>query len=207
MGGGMAGEWAVGAMARVRPVVDFFHGAEKWLTMFFANVLTIMVGSFIGFMGTDRDVARTPLEQGLWAAAGGMWLVLDVPYLWRVWRVAFEGRGGEAVPFALEVARRQRVWPVVLRPVVAVWWLGHFAVGATFAVMSHSLESLAGMNALAFLLVTSYGFAANGYLMLGVCALTRSERVRERVWRMRGVVDIGLGVVGAFVPVGKFMET
>lgn len=202
-----SGEWAAGIIEGVRPVGAFFHRVEKWLTMFFANVVTLMLGMLIALMGLDRDVARTPRDLAIFVVAGGMWLALDVPYLWRVWRVAFEeGDGGDRKPYAYEVARRQKVLPVLLRPLVALWWLGHFAFGVAGALYTHTL-SFEGEPVvvwiLSFLMVTSYGFAANGYLMLGVCALTRSERVRERVWRMRGLIDIGLGVVGSMLPAAK----
>jgi hypothetical protein len=200
----MAGEWAVGFMSGARPVLRAFHVVEAGLTMFFANVLTLMLGMLIALSVTDRDISG--LAASLSGAAAGMWLVLDVPYLWRVWRMAFGRSRDLSKPYAFDVASRQRVLPVGLRPVVVAWWLAHFAFGAWAAVYTHTIteadEPGLGMP-LKFLVVTSYGFAANGYLMLAVCAATRSERVRAGVWRARGVVDIALGVVGAVLPPAK----
>jgi hypothetical protein len=48
------------------------------------------------------------------------------------------------------------------------------------------------------------GFSCNGFLMMGVCTLTESTRIRQRFWRCRGLVDlliICVGVVASlFIP-------
>jgi hypothetical protein len=93
--------------------------------------------------------------------------------------------------------------PLVLRPVIAIWWLAHFslAVAASLTTAAMVMEGEpVMMHAIRFLLATSYGYAGNGYLMNAVCALTRSPSAREWVWRRRGIVDVALGVIGALLP-------
>jgi hypothetical protein len=117
----------------------------------------------------------------------------------RLWHVAFRG----PPPITFEAAARQRVAPLALRPVIAIWWLAHFslAVAASLITAAMALEGDPVLvHAIRFLLATSYGYAGNGYLMNAVCALTRSPAARAWVWRRRGFIDVALGVIGAFVP-------
>jgi hypothetical protein len=58
------------------------------------------------------------------------------------------------------------------------------------------------VHSVCFLVATSYGYAANGYLMNAICALTRSTDARIAVWRRRGLIDLALGVIGALLPAG-----
>ena len=199
----MRGEWAVGVMSRARPVLGVLHAVEAGLSMFFANAVTLMLGMLIGLSVTDQELSSMPHANWLCGLAVVVWLGFDVPYLWRVWRVAFERRRRERKPYAFEVARRQRTFPMPMRMLVVVWWLTHFAFGACLALVTHTITDVEepGLGVpLKFLLGMSYGFAANGYLMLAVCAATRSERVRDVIWRARGLVDVVLGVLGAVIP-------
>lgn len=81
----------------------------------------------------------------------------------------------------------------------------HFATAAWFSLLTTTLvvgNEPVIAHALSFFLATSYGYAANGYLMNAVCALTRSPSARLAVWRRRGLIDVALGVAGALLPPG-----
>jgi len=125
-----------------------------------------------------------------WLLAGLMWLWLDVPYLWRLGVVACK----KETPFALQAATAARTPHLLVRPLVSVWWLAHFGAGVRFAAEVHH-----GLDPIEFSLVACYGFAANGFLMLGTCAATPSEKIRSTVWRLRGLTDVGLAFVGSGV--------
>ena len=110
---------------------------------------------------------------------------------------SFGSRRPVGVSFAPAVALRQKRLPVPLRPVAAVWWLAHFALGVALAFGTHSGghdgsgwrgDEIASAAALSFGLT----YAANLYLLLGVSALTRSERAVWMAWRFRVLVDLGV---------------
>jgi hypothetical protein len=184
------------------PIKRAAHKVEGGLGMFFGTFLTLMLAGFVVYMysawGESSDA-----ERALLAAGASGWLFLDVPYLVRLWRVAFRG----PPPITFEAAARQPVAPVPLRPVIAAWWLAHFSLAVAASLMTAAMV-LEGepvlVHTVQFVLATSYGYAANGYLMNAICALTRSPTARQWVWRRRGLVDVALGVIGALVPPAMF---
>jgi hypothetical protein len=172
---------------------------EDGASMLFANLLTLMILMLVGLEVQEFWQRAKALEQAAYIAIGLAWIALDIPYLARLWRVSFRGNH----PWAFETAQRQWIAPVPLRPIIALWWLAHFAIGVWFALGTTALikpgDPLA-MHVLNFLITTSYGFAANGYLILSVCAMTRSQGARDAIWDRRGLLVLALGVAGALVP-------
>jgi hypothetical protein len=59
-------------------------------------------------------------------------------------------------------------------------------------------ENPIAFKAITFVLVACFGYAANGFLLLSVYALTRSEKVRRGVWRYRALIDVGLAIITLF---------
>jgi len=184
-----------------QPLAGAAHKVEGALGMFFGTLLTLMLAGLIVYMNQDAWESRDSLNRAAWGAGAAAWLVLDVPYLIRLWRTAFRGPS----PITFETANRQRVAPLPLRPLLALWWLLHFATAAWFSLLTTTLvfgDEPVMAHTLGFFLATSYGYAANGYLMNATCALTRSPGARQTVWRRRGLIDVALGVAGALLPSG-----
>jgi hypothetical protein len=183
-----------------QPLAGVAHKVEGGLGMFFGTLLTLMLAGLIVFIH-DMWTAGQRVERAVWLGFAIGWVLLDVPYLIRLWRVAFAG----PPPITYEAAARQRMMPVILRPVIALWWLAHFGFAALASVFTKSFV-LDGdpilVHSVCFLVATSYGYAANGYLMNAICALTRSTDARIAVWRRRGLIDLALGVIGALLPAG-----
>ena len=69
-----------------------------------------------------------------------MWALLNVPLLWRVWS-GLLWRGDH--PLALYAAARQPLLPAILRPFVAAWWLGHFAIAIWLGTFTERAISFA----------------------------------------------------------------
>jgi hypothetical protein len=184
-----------------QPLAGAAHKVEGGLGMFFGTLLTLMLAGLIVLMTGEMWTAGRSGERAIWLTCASGWMLLDVPYLVRLWRVAFAG----PPPITYEAAARQRMAPVILRPAITLWWFAHFALAALASVFTTSLV-LEGdpvlVHSICFLLATSYGYAANGYLMNAVCALTRSPNARLAVWRRRGLIDVALGVIGALLPAG-----
>ncbi|MDB5319174.1 MAG: hypothetical protein JWN40_805 [Phycisphaerales bacterium] len=185
------------------PLIGAGHKIEGGLGMFFGTLLTLMFAGLIVYMNQDAWESRDDLDRAAWGAAAAGWLFLDIPYLIRLWRTAFRGPS----PITFETANRQRVAPLLLRPPIALWWFAHFAAAAWFSLLTTTLvigDDPVIAHSITFLLATSYGYAANGYLMNAVCALTRSPGARLAVWRWRGLIDVALGVAGALLPPSVF---
>ena len=162
--------------------------------MFFAMLLTLLIGFSIIFLGQLNWPQLSHLQRLIWVSVGVAWLLLDLPYLLRVAITARHHRK----PFALQAARAQWVVLWLLRPIFALWWLAHFALGVWFALLTNRLDAAHDStiaHVLMFFLVAFYGYAANGYLMLSVCALTRDETIRWTVWQLRAFIDIALALL------------
>jgi hypothetical protein len=137
-----------------------------------------------------------------------MWALLNVPLLWRVWS-GLLWRGDH--PLALYAAARQPLLPVILRPFVAAWWLGHFAIAIWLGTISERAISYAERTfsyaeggtsydpmiaPMMFLFITfCCAYASNIFLIHAVTALTRGTLV-QKVWNWRGACDAGLVIVG-----------
>ena len=119
-----------------------------------------------------------------------LWVLLDLPFLWRLWTSQSEHRDH---PIPLYVAARQPLLHPILRPVVAAWWLAHFAAAVALGI---SMERIAPMDLpILSLFLFWCAFMSNIFLIHAVTALTRGPAV-QRVWNSRGVLDLGLVIVG-----------
>ncbi len=116
-----------------------------------------------------------------------------------------EAREPLVVPLAIAMAIRLPHWNGLIRPLVAVWWLSHFAAAA---FLGHVVASIAarGLNNVGWMLSVpltllatfAFLFAGNLYLMLAVAACVRMPGVWLIVWRHRFFVDLVLAAVLLF---------
>jgi hypothetical protein len=167
---------------------------EGWLGAFWATVITLgfagLLGQLVGFVSAPKK-----WEVATWFVLVILWVVLELPFLWRVWTSAMRGH----MPLALYVAARQPLRPFPFNLIIGVWWLGHFVVGmfAAYFVetqMVPSAEEPAVAAMVGLLMVLFYSFAANIYLAHAVAAVTRGPIV-EVIWRYRALFDLMLSVV------------
>jgi hypothetical protein len=200
----MADRWEKIAVI-ANPLATGRERLEDGLAMLFGNLVTLMLGMLIGLLIVGEGERQSVAERVFFISLAAGWLLLDVPYLVRLWHVAFRGNH----PWALETAKRQRLMPVPMRPIIALWWLAHFACGAWFSLSStlmFSPDERLPVAALSLFMGFCYGVATNGYLIIGVCALTTSQSIREACWRWRFLLDLALGVGGALLPAAWVAE-
>jgi hypothetical protein len=183
-------------LAPVRVVGGVIEWTENFLGLLFGVLLALGIGGCIVTLLSLAWAHESWRSRSGWITAGLLWLLLDVPYLWRLATVArLHWR-----PFALQTAMRTKLPPLVLRPIIGLWWLAHFALGVGAAMIMARVKNYEGDAALVvvfiFFMVASYGYAANGFLMLAVCVVTPSERIRRTLWQFRFLTDIGLAILG-----------
>lgn len=179
---------------------------EAFMGAFFAFVFGFFLAVFGG------DVAWMAYSQGHVLWPGAIWAVAVVFELFflRWLKLALEGllAGRVPYPFAPAFVMRQWTWPIVLRPLLTVWWLAHFLIGVAAAVILNNLIVLDGSQdhshaarIIAFL-VTGFTitYSANMYLLLALRAIGFGERTIRLVWRWRLVIDIGVIVLAGFYP-------
>jgi hypothetical protein len=175
---------------------------ETGLGFFFHMALTLIFGMLIGLM--LFDLPRLSPRDGnatLWIflPMAALWLAVDAPSLWHNWRAAFSPDR----PVLVAAAMRQFTAPLLLRPIVALWWLLHFAFGVYFILLSGHLGADARDRnpeiALTFFLAFAYGLATNGFLIYAIASLVHSRRILERVWSFRILIDLALAALGAAV--------
>lgn len=97
---------------------------ENWLGLIFPAWLSLNIGFWIVFLPRRHWASWSWRGRSELLLVGLFWLLLDVPYLWRLSLVARHNHR----PFAFQVAVGAKTPPLLLRPLVALWWLGHFAI-------------------------------------------------------------------------------
>ena len=128
-----------------------------------------------------------------------LWLLLDVAFLWRIWlswwRLSWLRL--ESHEIALYAAALQPLRHPILRPLVASWWLGHFALAIQIGlVLENSFPMDPQVGLVIFMMFIFFAaYASNIFLIHAVTALTRGPAV-QRVWNWRGVYDLGVVAAG-----------
>jgi hypothetical protein len=190
---------------------SILQGLEAWVGAFFTSLLCLTIGVPLLITAVGGPFMRD-VEGKWWAvlsALAMLWLWFDAPHLYRTWSSAARGDR----PLAPAVARRQPVLPILLRPVVGLWMLAHFAMGVMFAIMMEQMTPsgddggrTTGDAVFGAVLALFYTFAANGFLVSAVKALTGSDRWVGRVWSCRVVIDlalVGVGTLASFWPAAR----
>jgi hypothetical protein len=156
------------------------------VTIVFAKALPVFIPQFAKL----RDTGAAVIRWGLVA----LWVLLDLPFVWRLWSSRSK-RGNHEI--SLYVAALQPLLHPILRPLLALWWLGHFWLAIRLGMYSESITPMDPMVAPHFFLLTIFlcAFASNVFLIHAVTALTRGPAV-QRVWNWRGAIDLGVVAVG-----------
>lgn len=102
-------------------------------------------------------------------------------------------------PVAVKVACSLAPGPALLRPLVSLWWLAHFVVGAIIGFgAAHFVTHILAPNLimiaipLAIVVQVAFIFAVNLYLLLCLSTFTRSPAHLEMLWRWRIVIDLAV---------------
>lgn len=106
------------------------------------------------------------------------------------------------IPLAIAMAVRLPAWPLLLRPAIGLWWLGHFATAAFLGhhIGAHSLQGVNAVNlfvAVPFTLGATFAFlfAGNLYLMLAVATIIKKPKIWLTVWQNRYFVDFVIAAI------------
>ena len=91
------------------------------------------------------------------------------------------------------------MFPVLLRPFIVLWWIIHFAFGASGALAMHAIAQKDQQPWMMAIFGCGLGLSANGFLMLAICAATTLASVRMSVWRYRILIDIAFALLGSMV--------
>src|SRR5262249_22075294 len=94
--------------------------------------------------------------------------------------------------------------PLVVAPLLALWWLAHFGfVTALLSVAPGPRELIVSGQYVHLLLFKiaefGYNLASNGYLFLAVGAFTRRLVVLRWLWRVRGLIDLALVLTSTLI--------
>ena len=179
-----------------RPLKQQLHElldeSETRVGAFFTSMMSLLIGGLIAIAITDPKTVPGGSVIVCYPLAI-LWILLDAPAALRWWTLA--PRRTER-PTAVAVAMRQPIWPVGLRLIAALWWTAHFLFGVTAIFVEEHANRAEGNQPperVIFLFLSwAYFVAANGYLVLAVGALTRSEATLRSVWARRWAVDLAL---------------
>jgi hypothetical protein len=181
----------------VREEAGWFDTAEAFCGlamagMFGTALVFIACGVMASFFGRPTT-AHTTVSIIVWVVL----MAAELVFL----NAALRFYNRREYPLPARLALSQPRWPVVLRPVVAAWWVAH-TVG--LLVLAHLAQrSLLAMrppewgeNALRWGLLVGVMFGAayatNIYVMLTISTVRRSEKAVGWVWRMRLPLDLAI---------------
>ena len=90
-------------------------------------------------------------------------------------------------PIGLTIAVLQPKVPILIRPLLSLWWFLHALIGVIFGITLMVINIHAPWYGHALLIVTSGGIAymAYVYIMLSVTAFTKSPAILAKVWNLR----------------------
>ncbi len=166
----------------------FIAAQIAWVLLVFPGLLHVFVPQLKRLGENWEQVIRWTLVT--------LCLLLNGPLLFRLWR-SFLQRDSHEI--SLYAAALQPLWPPILRPLVALWWLGHFALAIRIGLFfedSFPIDPHVGF--VAFVMVLFFAaYASNIFLMHAVTALTRGPAV-QRVWNWRAMCDLGIVAAGVF---------
>lgn len=187
------------APATAQPT-PFLPSLESWVGGFW-SLLCLSIGTLIGgaMIATSIDAADSPIVVRLAIGAGGAAIVAAelwcACYIFLCWREALH-------PLALAVALRTPVLPFLLRPPLAIWWLGHFffGIGSTLLLATTADEQADGGKALPLgvVLLFTFGFtyASQLFLALAVTTVWPDPAAAKAVWRLRFVTSLLVVLLG-----------
>jgi hypothetical protein len=177
----------------MQAVPDKLKHWENWLGLIFPGWLSLNIGFWIVLLPLRHWARWSWCSRSELILTGVLWALLDVPYLLRLRFVV----RNDLKPFAFEAAVAVQPRGFLLRPVIAVWWLGHFAIPFWLVVvLAHApIPHQRHPMALHFVIMFMWGLTANGFLMLAVCSCTSSERIQQIAWRFRILTDVALATV------------
>ena len=114
-------------------------------------------------------------------------------------------------PLPLMFALHMRRWPMILRPVVGVWWTAHFLLGMVIALkIEMGLASAASeygiqMQIVIFLAISfSLAFAFNLYAMLALAAFGFREQFIRSAWKWRVTIDFVIAIAALVLPMERY---
>jgi len=177
------------------------------------RIVEATIGAFFTFaLGFALLLASLVLGYALWHGPG-RWLVLplaipvclELRFLYVLKVKLEEGH----YPFAPYFAMQYRRWPLVLRPVVAIWWLAHFAAGIAAIILADNILVMnmtdwntRVLRSVLFVAVSfTIAYSANLFLLLTVTAIGGGRPAVSLFWRYRFLLDLAVAVIAAFFPI------
>jgi hypothetical protein len=107
------------------------------------------------------------------------------------------------IPPMSEVAMRQPRMPKLLRPIAAIFWLGHFLfiIGLIYILRQSTGASISWLAwSGVYCLASLFDFLAYGYLLLFVTAFTKNDAPIKVLWQRRFWVSQIIAILSTFAP-------
>jgi hypothetical protein len=155
------------------------------------SVIFIISGIALLYFGvTERHQNRLTIAM---TVAGVLLLAMEAGSITYIFR-QLQRPGREAL---LSLAREHPRWPLLLRPLVATWWIAHFVALALlaenvfhgFRLLSDVSQQRAAILILQYLVFMGASFGSNAFLLLAVGSLSRTSAVVTWIFRARLLID------------------
>jgi hypothetical protein len=181
---------------------------EAILGLVFTGFITLMVVVGVPVAALQLLLyRRPPLAQWWWGVLVPS--VLAVLFLqWKTLQAV--GASMELVdhPRPVGIALTQRAWPSALRPLVALWWWGQCAflllAARLMTAEYHFVNPSTGERIFEMLLKLTLlfmaAYASTTSFLFGLAALGMRRGSLLRVWRVRGLIDVGAALLTAMIP-------
>jgi hypothetical protein len=180
---------------------------EAILGLAFTGFVTFGVAIGVPFGVIQFMVYERPHPPAwLWAVLGPVGLLV----VWLQWKTLQAlGAGLEHAPHPRPVfmAMSQRHWPIVLRLIVAAWWLGQVAIvvavaealSRSYGFVNPPMGVRAFQLALQLTILFMGAYACTCSMLFAVAAVRRSEALLTALWRARVFIDLAIAIGVAYI--------
>jgi hypothetical protein len=175
---------------------------EAILGVIFTAFITLLVVIGVSLIVLQFMIYHRPAPpRWFWCVLGPAGLFV-IWLQWKTLQTMIAGLESAPHPRPVSIALRQRHWPAILRPLVAAWWLGQFAIvvfAATAMSRSHNLVNPTGVErAIALTLQVSIlsmgAYASTCSMLFGLAAIWRNETVLTALWKGRVFIDLAIAL-------------
>ena len=155
----------------------------------------------IGFAAQHFSEA-TPLQRVLWIVGAASVCTLETIYFFPILRRLRSSRSFPAVPFQLALAITHPTYPVILRPIVSIYWLSHFLFCFLALWMTYLLSNglTLSQSITSHVLCVCFTYLCFAYLLLSISAWSRSHPWLRSLWLKRVRIALALNLLTFWAP-------
>jgi hypothetical protein len=187
----VAAPWALRTLQKIEATIGAFFA-------FLVGFVLLVIGGDIVYVAYGQPGSYV---------VTAIWLTLLIPETWFLWKLKHALEIGH-YPFAPWFALKWSKWPLLLRPLISLWWAAHFLIGIVASIYFDNIviadtttRNIRLVRCLIFIIIDlTIAYSANLYALLAITAAGGKEQIVNNIWRWRIALDLAVAIVAAFYP-------